>query len=80
MGTRDEYGIAGVLGDLLMRLLVISALVVGFVSLMLIGLFALVRELLSDSIFGVPSVTDEEARRGQMDQPQSTSSSLTPIP
>jgi hypothetical protein len=67
------------LGDLLMRLLVIGALVVGFVSLVLIGLFALVRELLSDSIFGVPSVSDEKARQGQTDQPQSASSSLTSI-
>jgi hypothetical protein len=62
-----------------MRLLAICALVVGFGSLVLIGILALVRDLFSDSIFGVPSLSDENARRGQTDQPQSTSSSLTAI-
>lgn len=69
MGTRDENRIAGVLGDLLMRLLVICALVVGFGGLVLIGLLALIREFCSDSFFGVPSVSDEQARRGRTDQP-----------
>ena len=67
---RDEGRIAGMLGDLLMRLLVICALVVGFGGLVLIGLLALVRELVSDSIFGAPSVSDEEARRAHTDQPR----------
>jgi hypothetical protein len=80
MRTRDEYRIVGILGDLPMRLLVICALVVGVGSLVLIGLWALVRELFSDSIFGVPSVSDEQARRARADQPQSSSSSATAIP
>ena len=54
-----------------MRLLVICALVVGVGSLVLIGLWALVRELFSDSIFGVPSVSDGQARRARADRPQS---------
>jgi len=62
-----------------MRLLVIGALIVGFGSLVLIGLSALVRDLFSDSIFGVPSVSEEQARRGHTDQPQSSSSSVTAI-
>jgi hypothetical protein len=62
-----------------MRLLVICALVVGFGSLVLIGLFVLVRELFSDSIFGAPSVSDEQARRGHTDQSHSSSSSVTAI-
>ena len=64
---------AGSRGFALMSLLVICALVVGFGSLVLIGMLALVRELYSDSIFGIPSVPDEKARRGHADQTQSAS-------
>jgi hypothetical protein len=67
-----------------MRLLVLCALIVGVGSLVLIGVLALVRELLSDSVFGVPDfgvpeVSDEQARRDHPDQPQSTSSSVAAI-
>jgi uncharacterized membrane protein (DUF485 family) len=77
--TRDEYRTVVIQRDSLMRLLVIFALVLVFASLMLIGLLALFRELLSDSIFGAPAVSDQEARRGDTDKPQSTSSSVTAL-
>jgi hypothetical protein len=62
-----------------MRLLVICALVVGFGSLVLIGLLAVVRDLFYDGIIGVPPVSDEQARRGHTDEPQSSSSSASAI-
>jgi hypothetical protein len=77
--TREEHRIIGILGDLLMRLLVICALVVGFGSLVLIGLLAVVRDLFSDSIIGVPPVSDDQARRGHTDEPQSSPSSASAI-
>jgi hypothetical protein len=64
-------------GLALMSLLGIYALAVGFGSLVLIGILVLVRELFSDSIFGIPSESDEKARQGHADQTPSASSSLT---
>jgi hypothetical protein len=62
-----------------MSLLGMCALAVGFGSLVLIGIFALVRDLFSDSTLGVPSESDEKARQGHADQTSSASSSLTSI-
>jgi hypothetical protein len=52
-----------------MRLLVVCALVIGLGIQLLIGLFTVARELFSDSVFGIPT---------ESDQAQSTSSSDTP--
>ena len=72
MRTRDEYRIVGILGGFaVMRLLVLCALVLGFGSLVLIGLLALVRDCFSDSIFGVPSVSEAPARQGHTDAARS---------
>jgi hypothetical protein len=76
---REDYRIVGIVGGSLMRLLVLCALIVGLGSLVLIGILTLVRELLSDSVFGVPAVSDEQARRDHPPQPQSTSSSVAAI-
>jgi hypothetical protein len=52
-----------------MRLLVVCALVIGLGIQLLIGLLSIARELFSDSIFGVPTESNE---------PPSMSSSATP--
>jgi hypothetical protein len=62
-----------------MSLVGMCALVVGFGSLVLIGIFALVRDLFSDSTLGVPSVSDEKDGREHADQTPSASSALTSI-
>jgi hypothetical protein len=62
-----------------MSLVGMCALVVGFGSLVLIGIFALVRDLLSDSTLGVPSVSDEKDGPEHADQTPSASSALTSI-
>ena len=80
LGTRDEYGMVGNSGRLApMSLVGMCALVVGFGSLVLVGIFALVRDLFSDSTLGVPSESDEKASHGHADQRSSASSSLTSI-
>jgi hypothetical protein len=62
-----------------MRLLVLCALVMGVGILLLVGFLAMARELLSESIFGVPHEPDEETGRARMDEERSKSSSSTPI-
>ena len=47
-----------------MRLLVICALVIGLAIQSLIGLLTIARDLHSDSIFGVPTESDEQQSVG----------------
>jgi hypothetical protein len=42
-----------------MRLLVVCALIIGLGIQLLIGLFSIARELFSDSIFGIPTESNE---------------------
>jgi hypothetical protein len=44
-----------------MRLVVVGVLTIGFVTLVLLGLVSMVRELFYESMLDAPSLTDQEA-------------------
>jgi hypothetical protein len=60
-----------------MRLPIICALVIGVGTLVLIGLWAMVNELYSQCIFGVPVESDGRSTGDYADEEQSASSSAT---
>lgn len=60
-----------------MRVLLICALVIGSGILALIGLWAMVNALYSQSMFGVPFESDGKSKRDYADEEQSESSSAT---
>ena len=62
-----------------MRLLVICALVIGLLTLLLIGLLGMVNELYLKRIFGMPFDVDGKSTRECMDEEQSAPSSSTSI-
>jgi hypothetical protein len=56
------------------HLLVICALVIGLLIMLLIGLLAMVNELYSQKIFGMPFDVDGNSTRDYADEEQSASS------